>query len=107
VFFKIPLERVARYQCVSFRSEAFWINNSPHEDVPLVAPLDEFSLFEPETYRELTQVPESYFAYLRRQQERGKRPLQFPKIPHVLVPGPIDVTGVELVPMDIPPGAPT
>jgi hypothetical protein len=90
---------------VTFRSEAYWINNSPDEDVLLVAPMEEFSLFDPLTYRELRRVPDSSFAYLRRQRERGVRPLQFPKTPHVLIPGSIDVAGVELAAADVLPTA--
>jgi hypothetical protein len=51
-FFKIPLDRLAPHRCVSFRSEAYWINNSSNEDAPLVAPIEEFSLFDPLTYHE-------------------------------------------------------
>lgn len=96
-FFQIPLDRLASYQCVHFLSAAYWINNSPYEDVPHSAPLEEFTLFDPQTYHELRQVPESYFTYLRRQLDRKVRPLQFPQIPHILVPGPIDVAGVGIV----------
>jgi hypothetical protein len=46
-FLQIPVERVAGYPCLWFASEAFWVNNSPHEDVPLAPPPEEFRLFEP------------------------------------------------------------
>jgi hypothetical protein len=101
-YFKIPVARVAELPSVWFASEAFWVNNSPNEDVPLAPPLDEFSWFDPSTYQELNDVPASYHAYLERQKRRGRPPLQFPKIPHVLVGGPIDVAGVSLVRADAP-----
>jgi hypothetical protein len=101
--FEIPVDRIAGHPCVWFASEAFWVNNSPHEDVPLSPPLDEFSPFDPSAYRQLAEPPASYHEYLRRQQERGRRPLQFPKIPHVLVAGPIDVAGLTLVRADVAP----
>jgi hypothetical protein len=97
LFFQIPLERVAGYPCVWFASESYWVNNSPNEDVPLTPPLEEFRPFDPTAHEEPTEAPPSYYDYLRRQQRRGRPPLQFPKIPHVLVPGPIDAAGLELV----------
>jgi hypothetical protein len=96
-FFQIPLESISQYDSVWFASESFWVNNSPNEDVPLAPPLDEFRIFDLTTHDEPAEAPQAYGAYLRRQQERGRPPLQFPKIPHVLVPGPIDVTGLDLV----------
>jgi hypothetical protein len=102
-FFRIPVDRIAGLPSVWFASEAFWVNNSPHEDVPLSPPVEEFSSFDPAEYEELADVPASYHTYLRRQHERGRRPLQFPKIPHVLVAGPIDVAGLPLVHPDVPP----
>jgi hypothetical protein len=104
-FFQIPLERVAGYQCIWFASESFWVNNSPDEDVPLAPPLEEFKPFDPIAYEELREAPASYYDYLRRQLERGRRPLQFPKIPHVLVPGPVEVAGLALVRADAAPSA--
>jgi hypothetical protein len=102
-FFQIPLDRVTGYQCTWFASESFWVNNSPGEDVPLAPPLEEFKLFDLTAYEELTEAPASYNDYLRREQQRGRRPLQFPKIPHVLVPGPVEVAGVALVRTDAAP----
>jgi hypothetical protein len=86
-----------------FASESFWVNNSPDEDVPLAPPLDEFELFDLTAYEELREAPASYYDYLRRQQQRGRRPLQFPKIPHVLVPDPVEVAGLALVRTDAAP----
>ena len=102
-FFQIPLDRIAGRQSVWFASEAFWVNNAPNEDVPLAPPVEEFRSFEPAEYEELTEVPPSYEAYLRRQLERHRPALQFPKIPHVLVAGPIDVAGLNIVRANAPP----
>jgi hypothetical protein len=99
-FFQIPLESIAQYDSVWFASESFWVNNSPNEDVPLAPPFDEFRIFDPTTHDEPAEAPPAYVPYLRSQQERGRPPLQFPKVPHVLVPGPIDVAGLELVRAD-------
>jgi hypothetical protein len=102
-FFRIPLDRIAAHQCIWFASESFWVNNSPDEDVPLAPPPEEFMLFQPAAFEEAEGAPASYYDYLRRQQRRGRPPLQFPKIPHVLVPGPIDTAGLTLVRADAPP----
>ena len=99
-FFAIPVVKIAGLDAVWFASEAFWVNNSPSEDVPLSPPAEEFSPFDAAAYDELPDVPSSYHGYLRRQRKRGRPPLQFPKIPHVLVAGAIDVAGLELVRAD-------
>jgi hypothetical protein len=106
-FFQIPLDRIAVHRCVWFASESFWVNNSPNEDVPLAPPREEFRLFDPTAYEEPEQAPVSYHAYLRRQQQRGRPPLQFPKIPHVLVPGPIETAGLARVRADAAPNRTT
>ena len=102
-FFEVPVDRIAGLPSVWFASEALWVNNSPHEEVPLSPPLSEFSRFEPAAYEQLAEPSPAYHDYLRRQKERGRRPLQFPKIPHVLVAGPIDVAGLTLVRADVAP----
>jgi hypothetical protein len=56
LFFQIPLDRIAGYQSVWFASESFWVNNSPGEAVPLAPPLEEFRLFAPTAYEELTEA---------------------------------------------------
>lgn len=96
LFFRIPIDRIAGYQCVRFASESLWVNNSPNEDAPLAPPAEEFTFFDSTGYEELREAPTSYHDYLIRQQQRGRRPLQFPKIPHVLVPGAVDVAGLAL-----------
>jgi hypothetical protein len=53
------------------------------------------AMFDPHEYRELQATPAAYPRYLRAQVERGWRPLMFPKIPHVLVAGEIDTTGLD------------
>jgi hypothetical protein len=106
-FFRIPMDRIAAHQCVWFASESFWVNNSPAEHVPLAPPPEEFTLFDPTAFEEAGEAPASYYGYLRRQQRRGRPPLQFPKIPHVLVPGSIETAGLMLVRADAPPDAST
>jgi len=96
-FFEMPISRIAGHRAVWFASEAFWVNNSPNENVPLSPPLTEFSSFDRDAYQQLTAPPTSYQEYLLHQKEMGRRPLQFPKIPHVLVAGPINISGLTTV----------
>lgn len=71
--------------------------------MPLTPPLDEFEPFDPARYRELPDVTPEHASYLHRMKERGERGLLFVHIPHVLVVGAIDVSGVGVVPWDEPP----
>jgi hypothetical protein len=102
--FKIPVDRILVHPVVWYRNQTFWINGAPGEDVPLTPPADEFELFDSARYTELSDVTAGYVPYLRRMQDGGQRPLAFPQIPHVLVAGPIDVSGLPAVRWDAPPG---
>jgi len=53
-------------------------------------------------YKELSEVTHAHLTYLRRMKESGRRPLMFVHIPHVLVAGPIDISGVRVVEWDEP-----
>jgi hypothetical protein len=105
-YYRIPVEAIRERRCVYYRNESFWLNNSPNEDVPSTPPGDEFELFNPDTYREHDKVPKSYMDYLRRQVEGEKFVLLWAQIPHVLIPDPIDVSGMEVVRFDAPPDDP-
>ena len=101
--FEIPLERILQHPVVWYSGRTLWINGAPHEDVPLVPPSDEFEPFEPDRYQPLDAPTPAHLAYLRRMKERGERSLMFVHIPHILVAGPIDVSGLNVVPWDEPP----
>lgn len=58
-----------------------------------------FSRFDPATYQELTEVSGLHENYLLRQQELGKLALGFVFARHVLVAGPVDVSGIDPVPL--------
>jgi hypothetical protein len=102
VFFAIPLERILRHRVVWYSAKTLWINGAPDEDVPDVAPDDEFEPFDLARYRELPDVPDAHIAYLRRMKERGQRPLMFVHIPHIFVAGPVEVAGLRPLPWDQP-----
>jgi len=95
--FRIPLERISQHPTAYFRNATFWINGRPGEDMPDEPPTEEFSAFDASRYRELPGVPEAYPRFLAEMASLGRRPLTFPTIPHVLVAGPIDVAGLEIV----------
>jgi len=102
-FFKIPLERIDRHRCVWFANGEVAVNDTPRT-APLALPVSEITRFDPIAYEELVQPPASYHEYLRRMQERGRRPRPFAHIPHVLVAAPIDVAGLPQVRADLAPG---
>ncbi|MBV8943264.1 MAG: hypothetical protein JO321_10635 [Solirubrobacterales bacterium] len=105
MFFAIPLERITHQPVACYSAKTLWINAAPNEDVPDVAPVEEFERFDPVRYRELADVPDAHVAYLRRMKQLGRRPLMFVHIPHIFVAGPIDVSGLHPIAWDEPPRA--
>ncbi len=80
-----------------YDSATHWINSSPGEDVAKEPPPEEFSPFRAETHDEPVDVPPLHLDYLERQKERGELALGFVFVPPVLVAGPIDISGLELI----------
>jgi hypothetical protein len=101
--YAIPLERILIHPVVWYAWKTLWVNGSPDDDVPLEPPAEEFEPFDPARYHELATPTERHLAYLERMHDLGKRPLMYVHIPHVLVAGPIDVSGLEPLPWDEPP----
>jgi hypothetical protein len=104
--FEIPLERIVVHPVVWYSWQTMWINGAPNEDVPLTPPTDEFEPFDPDFYRPLNAAPPAHVDYLREQRARGEKSLMFVHIPHILVAGPIDVSGLKIVAWDEPPSQP-
>jgi hypothetical protein len=101
---RIPVDRLAGLPAVVYDSRTHWRNSRPGEDVPEVPPDDEFSPYDPHTYEEMTDVPQAHLEYLVQQRETGAPALGFVFIRHVLVAGPVDVSGLERTPLsDSPP----
>lgn len=92
---RIPVARLAGRPAVTYDSASHWINSSPGEDVPLTPPLNEFVPFDPAAYQELDEVPQPHLAYLAQQRDRGQPALGFVFVRHVLVHGPVDISGLE------------
>ena len=101
--FEIPLERILVHRVVWYSAKTTWINGAPGDDVPLTPPLEEFEPFDPKRYQPLSEPTARHIEYLRRMNTDGKRPLMFVHIPHILVAGPIDVSGLRVVSWDEPP----
>ena len=101
--FEIPLERILQHRVIWYSVRTLWINGAPNEDVPLVPPANEFEPFDPERYRPLPGPTQAHIEYLRRMKERGERGLMYVHIPHVLVAGQVDVSGLRAVGWDEPP----
>jgi hypothetical protein len=93
IFFEIPLERI-QGNAYWYRWETPWINGYPGEDVALAPPLDEFEAFDADRYRELPEVPYAHVTYLEERKAQKKQSLMFVHIPHVLIAGRIDTTGL-------------
>lgn len=91
--FAIPLERVASQQCIWFRNRSSARPRSAAR-VAVEPAQDDYELFDPAKYRELTKVPTSYYEYVWLQQSLGHRAYLFATIPHIFVAGPIDVSGL-------------
>ncbi len=94
---RIPLERLAGRAAVRLDSQTHWINSSPGEDVPLEPPSEAFSAFDPDSYEETLEVPPLHLEYLERQRVRGQVALGFVFVPHVLVAGSVDLSGLQRV----------
>ena len=62
----------------------------------------DFESFDPARYQELHELPPETQAYYAECSRAGRPPLLFHLVPHVLVAGPIDVDGVELVDWSVP-----
>lgn len=77
-FFRIPLDRIAHAQVVTMIGR-------------------EVTPFDPATYRELTTVPDETHAWYAKLAAQGRRGGDFVGVPHVLVRGSIDITGVEII----------
>ena len=94
----IPIERISNLQAVNYLGTTHWINDSPGVDgVPLTPPMEDFSPFVPSQYREIYVVPSPHRDYLLQQKAQGAPALGFVFVPHVLVAGPIDISGIELI----------
>lgn len=88
-FFEIPLDRIAGYRCAWFAAGAL--------AVEAAQAADDVAWFRADAYHGLTEPPAAYHEHLRQRRLEGRRPRPFAHIPHVLVPGSIDVASVTVV----------
>lgn len=94
---RIPAERIVGLPAVVYDSRTHWLNSRPGEDVPTTPPEEEFTPFSLDTYEELSEVPQRHLDYLTEQRDAGQPALGFVFIRHVIVAGPVDISGLEHV----------
>jgi hypothetical protein len=87
-FFAIPVGRIDAARAVWFAHDVYLRREAPD------LPVEDFAPFDPQTYREPTELPAGYADYLQERKESGRRLLRFAAVPHVLVAAPIDVSGL-------------
>lgn len=93
---RIPVQRIANQPAVIYDSRSHWLNSRPGENVRTTPPEDEFTLFDAETYEELLEAPRLHLEYLTEQLATGRPALGFVFVRHVLVAGPVDISGLPL-----------
>jgi len=93
---RIPVERLVGRDAVIYDSRSHWLNSRPGQNVPATPLEDEFAPFDPSTYEELADVPQLHLDYLVEQREAGEPALGFVFVRHVLVAGPVDISGLPL-----------
>ena len=91
---RIPTERIVGLSAVVYDSRTHWLNSRPGQDVPATPPEDEFTPFSIDTYQELNGVPQRHLDYLTEQRDAGQPALGFVFIRHVIVAGPVDISGL-------------
>ena len=93
---RIPVQRIAHQPAVVYDSRSHWLNSRPGEKVRSTPPEDEFTPFDAGTYQELLETPQLHLEYLREQLAAGQPALGFVFVRHVLVAGPVDISGLPL-----------
>ena len=79
-----------------YDSRSHWLNSRPGEKVRPTPPEDEFTPFDAATYEELLETPPLHLEYLREQLATGQPALGFVFVRHVLVAGPVNISGLSL-----------
>jgi hypothetical protein len=90
------VQRIASQLAVVYESRSHWLNTRPGEKVRSTPPEDEFTAFDADTYAELPETPELHLEYLSEQLASGQPALGFVFVRHVLVAGPVDISGLPL-----------
>ena len=93
---RIPVQRIAHQPAVVYDSRSHWLNSRPGEKARPAPPEDEFTPFDADTYQELPETPQLHLGYLSEQLAAGQPALGFVFVRHVLVAGPVDISGLPL-----------
>lgn len=89
-FFVIPPARLASGQAVLFQNSRDTGGRYDFQNA-------DFTAFDPDTYRESSDVPDAQTRYFAEMKRRGERPLLWARTPHVFYRGKIDVGGLETI----------
>jgi len=100
VWFRIPIERFERLRAVYYTFNS--CKNAPPSNVVELDPRD-FEWFSASDYRELDAVAPETISDNRERIRLGMRPLILTRTLHVMVDGPIDITGLPVLSWDEPP----
>lgn len=96
-WFQIPLARIDGQRAVWYAYASSARNR--HE-----VPSNDYEAFDPERYRELTQLPSRTVAHYREVAGRGlELNWLFHGTPHILIDGVVNVEGVETIRWSVPP----
>jgi hypothetical protein len=90
------VQRIAQQPAVVYDSRSHWLNSRPGENVRSTPPEDEFTPFDLDTYQELLETPQLHLEYLSEQLAARQPALGFVFVRHVLVAGPVDISGLPL-----------
>jgi hypothetical protein len=93
---RIPVQRIASQSAVVYDGRSHWLNSRPGGNAPAAPPEDEFTPFAADTYEELRATPRLHLEYLSEQLAAGQPALGFVFVRHVLVAGPVDISGLPL-----------
>ena len=93
---RIPVTRIANQPAVVYDGRSHWLNSRPGDDVPATPPEEEFTPFDADVYEELAEVPDLHLDYLAERRDSRRLALGFVFIRHVLVAGPVDISGLPL-----------
>ena len=102
-FFEIPVERILVNPVIWASQDVPSTGVARSKSAAPTALDGEFEPFDAARYQALREITAAHLSYLRRMEDSGERPLMFAYIPHVLVAGPIDISGVRTIAWDEPP----
>jgi hypothetical protein len=103
-WFRIPVARLRPHRVVYYKHRFLPpLPPAPRTAADQAAYAADFEPFAEARYRELAALPAATIAHFESALAGGRRPLLFNWVPHILVDGTIDVSGVAVVEWSRPP----